>query len=130
MTNEHPRILVVEDDDDTRRAMGMRLRVSGFRTLEATDTASAVATARAERPDLVLLDLGLPGGGGFAVLEALKADPGLGRMPIVVLSARDAHATRDRALAAGAYAYFEKLVDNDTLVEAIRAGLARRGDAA
>lgn len=123
---DRPRILVVEDDDDTRRAMRMRLRASGFDTLEAVDTPSAIVTARAERPDAVLLDLGLPGGGGLVVLQDLAVDPGLASMPVVVLSARDAHATHDVALAAGAFAYLEKLVDNATLLATLRDGLAQR----
>jgi DNA-binding response OmpR family regulator len=121
-----PRILVVEDDPGIRLAVGFRLRASGFDVVEAGDTDDAIATARRERPDLILLDLGLPGGGGFAVMERLVADPGLETMPVVVLSAREAAATADKAIAAGAFAYLEKVVDARSLIATIRDGLARR----
>lgn len=119
-----PRILVVEDDDDTRRAMGIRLQRSGFETLEAIDTSSAVEAARRTRPDAILLDLGLPGGGGLVVLQQLSENPGLGRLPVIVLSARDAHTAREQAFAAGACAYLEKLVTPAILVDTIRSALS------
>jgi len=125
VTERPARILVVEDDGDTRLALGMRLRASGFEILEAGDTDGAVTVARRERPDLILLDLGLPGGGGFVVMERLSADPGLDDMPVVVLSARDPESAAGPSLAAGAIAYLEKVVDNRRLLATIREGLAR-----
>lgn len=122
--NAVPRILIVEDDDDTRRAMGMRLRASGFTTLEAIDVPSAVKTIGGEDPDLILLDLGLPGGGGERVLEELGRRTGA-PIPVIVLSARSAESSADSTLRAGAFAYLEKLVDNETLLKTIRAGLDR-----
>jgi DNA-binding response OmpR family regulator len=80
---------------------------------------SALAAVERERPDLMLLDLGLPGGGGLAVLRRLGGASGLVPMPVIVLSARPAATTRDAALAAGASAFIEKLVDNRDLLTAI-----------
>jgi two-component system KDP operon response regulator KdpE len=114
--------LLVEDDDDTRFALRIRLHVSGYATREATDVDSALAAVERERPDLMLLDLGLPGGGGLAVLERLGGASGRVPMPVIVLSARPAATARAAALAAGASAFIEKLVDNRDLLTAI-AGL-------
>src|SRR5262245_40188547 len=114
------RILIVEDDDDTRLAMRLRLQASGFAIAEAIDTPSAVAAVRDEHPDLVLLDLGLPGGGGLPVIEAVRRDASHPSLPIVVLSASDAHSVRDRVIEAGASAYVEKLTDTAKLLEVIR----------
>jgi two-component system KDP operon response regulator KdpE len=117
-------ILLVEDDEDTRFALRIRLNVNGYATCEATDVDSALAAVERERPDLMLLDLGLPGGGGLAVLERLAAARGRVPIPVIVVSARPAATARDAALAAGAAAFIEKLVDNRDLLTAIAGLLA------
>lgn len=114
------KILIVEDDADLRRALGERLRSQDYEVVTAADGASAVATARSERPHLVLLDLGLPVGDGFTVIERLKRIPTGGNPPIVVLSARQSAPDRDRALKLGAAEYFTKPFDNDQLLRTIR----------
>jgi two-component system KDP operon response regulator KdpE len=119
-------ILLVEDDEDTRFALRVRLTASGYVTREATDVDSALAAVGRERPDLILLDLGLPGGGGLAVLERLGGAPDVVPIPVIVLSARPAATARAAALAAGAAAFIEKLVDNRDLLTAI-AGLLEPG---
>ena len=79
-----------------------------------------LTVAQKENPDLVLLDLGLPAGDGFVVLDRLKKAPALSTIPVIVLSARDPVANRDRALQAGARAYFHKPADMRELLETIR----------
>jgi CheY-like chemotaxis protein len=69
---------------------------------------------------VILLDLGLPAGDGFVVLERLKAIPRLAVIPVIVLTARDPVETRERAMALGAHAFFQKPADNDELVQAFR----------
>lgn len=112
-------ILLVEDDEDTCFALGIRLNANGYATRSATDVDSALAAVASDRPDLILLDLGLPGGGGLAVLERLRDDAGRIPIPVIVLSARPAATARAAALAAGASAFIEKLVDNRDLLTAI-----------
>jgi DNA-binding response OmpR family regulator len=84
---------------------------------------AAIATAQKEQPDLVILDLGLPAGDGFLVLDRLRQRPNLEMVPVIVRSARDPQTNEDRALMAGAAAYFQKPADNDELRQMIRVNL-------
>lgn len=115
-----PKILIVEDDADTRMGLMVRLRKVGYDTAFAGDAGTAVTLAQKERPNLVLLDLGLPAGDGFVVLERLQNIPALRTTPVIVLSARDPEVNRPRALGAGARAYFHKPADIPELLESIR----------
>ena len=117
------RILVVEDDPDQRLAINVRLRAEKYSVVFAGDGASAVGTAQRERPDLIVLDLGLPGGDGFTVLDRLRAIPRLAGIPVIVLTAQDPTATRDRTLDLGAESFFQKPVDSAEFLAAIRAAL-------
>lgn len=117
------RVLIVDDDPDVRAGLNIRLRASGYDTGFATDALSAVAEARKSNPDLILLDLGLPAGDGFVVMQRLKAMPQLAVIPVIVVSARDRAANENRALMAGAVAYFQKPFDDAALLAAIRGAL-------
>jgi len=112
-------VLVVEDDADIARALNVRLRAAGYETDVAEDAATAVGAARRFEPDLVLLDLGLPAGTGYAVLERLRALGSLTAVPVVVLSAWDRQANEPRALAGGAAAFLSKPVDDDELLRVV-----------
>lgn len=115
-----PHILLVEDDADTRIALAIRLRASGLNVGVAEDAVTAVTAAIEQPPDLVLLDLGLPDGDGFEVMQRMKVHPTLSSVPVVVLSARDPEVNRPRALAAGARDFLQKPADNDVLLATIR----------
>jgi len=117
---DKPKILVIDDDQDLAMGLRVRLRANNFATVFATDAVSAISQAKNETPNLILLDLGLPGGDGFLVMERLNNIESLASIPVIVLSARDPQANKERALAAGAKAYFQKPVDNDELLAAIR----------
>jgi len=117
------KILIVDDDPDLRRGLNVRLRANNYETVFATDGMSAISVAQKERPDLVVLDLGLPAGDGFTVMERFKAIAPLSVVPIIVVSARDPQVNRDRALKAGAETFLQKPVDNDELLSAIRKAL-------
>jgi DNA-binding response OmpR family regulator len=117
------KILIVDDDPDIRQGMHIRLKANGYGTFFAADALSSVAMARKEEPDLIVLDLGLPAGDGFLVIERLKRNPILALIPIIVVSARDARANRERAIKAGATAYLQKPVDNAELLAVIRQAL-------
>jgi CheY-like chemotaxis protein len=118
-----PKILIVEDDQDTRQLLKIRLESSGYETAFAVDAIGAIGAAREERPDLILLDFGLPGGDGIVVMERLKTFPALAHIPVIVVSAREPTSTGQRALVAGAVSYLQKPVDNDDLLRAIRSAL-------
>ena len=118
-----PRLLIVEDDPDTRLALQVRLYASGFEVTTAEDAATALTLARRVKPDLITLDLGLPGGDGLQVLERIRNQPGLDSVPVIVLSARDGSVHGPRALEAGAAAYLEKPVNNEKFLAAIRSAL-------
>ena len=119
------RILIVDDDQDIRKLVGYRLKADGFEPIFAGDAISAVNQARKEQPDLILLDLMLPAGDGYVVMERLKAMPALEGVPIIVVSARDPATERDRAWEAGVDAFFRKPFEYTELVSAIRKVLGR-----
>jgi len=119
------KILIIEDDQDLQRGLNIRLRASEYDTAFASDAVMALSIAKKEAPDLILLDLGLPGGDGFLVLERMKNIASLACTPVIVVSARDPKANEKRALDAGAEAFFQKPVDNDLLLQAIQNALMR-----
>jgi two-component system KDP operon response regulator KdpE len=121
---EKPKILIVDDDPDLRRGLNLRLRSQHYDTAYATDGFSAIAMAQKEKPDLIILDIGLPAGDGFVVLERLQQNASLSTIPVIVLSARDPQATREETMRAGATAFFQKPADNAELLNAIRAVLS------
>jgi len=112
-------ILVVEDEAVQLALVAKLLRNAGYEVIEARDGIVAVTLARKESPDLVLLDLGLPEGDGFAVMERLQLLPATARIPVVVLSSRDAANAAGAAQKAGARAYLEKPVDKVKLLRAV-----------
>lgn len=118
-----PKILIVDDDPDLRQALKLRLRANHYETVHAVDGYSAIAQAYKERPNLIILDLGLPAGDGFVVLDRLQADDKLSDIPVLVLTARDPQSSEQRALNAGASAFFQKPADNAELLDVIRATL-------
>lgn len=121
-----PKILIVDDDPDLRQALRLRLRANHYETVNAGDGYSAIAQAYKEHPDLIILDLGLPAGDGYVVLDRLQRDDKLSAIPVVVLTARDPQSSESRALAAGAAAFFQKPADNAELLDVIRATLQQR----
>jgi DNA-binding response OmpR family regulator len=118
-----PKILIVDDDPDLRRGLNLRLRANQYDTAFATDGYSALAAAQKERPNVIILDLGLPAGDGFVVLQRLQENPSLASIPVIVLTARDSQAAEERSLQAGATAFFQKPADNAELLEMIRLAL-------
>lgn len=124
------KILIVDDDPDLRQALKLRLRANHYETVSACDGYSAIAQAYKEHPNLIILDLGLPAGDGFVVLDRLQHDDKLSTIPVVVLTARDPESNELRALRAGAAAFFQKPADNTELLDVIRATLSQgAGDA-
>ena len=117
------KILIIDDDQHLQLGLSARLRASGFRVTCAADAISAITVARKELPDLIILDLGLPAGDGFLVLERMRDLADLVAIPVIVLSARDPADNKKRALDAGAVAFFQKPPDNHEFLGAIRHAL-------
>jgi len=121
------KILIIDDDNDMRKALHIRLRSHGYETVFASDGLSAIKAALKEVPDLILLDLGLPAGDGFVVMERLQKNTRLSCIPVIVLTARDCRGNREKALAAGCCAFFQKPADNGELMGAIEKALKESG---
>jgi CheY-like chemotaxis protein len=101
------RILIVEDHPTMRDAMRMVLEGEGFAIEEAVDGLSALAMIRSDPPDLVFLDMNIPGSSGGDVLSTLKADPATAGVRVIIVTA-DGREGRERALNLGADEYFTK----------------------
>jgi two-component system KDP operon response regulator KdpE len=115
-------ILLVEDDPALRRALRTTLRSRDFEVLEAATGESAIVLAADRRPDVVILDLGLPDLDGLDVLRQLRA---FSDVPVIVLTARDEQSEKVRSLDAGADDYVTKPFDTEELLARIRAALRR-----
>jgi len=117
------KILIVDDDKDVLKALSVRLKGSGYGVVYAADGIAAVSVARNEEPDVIILDIGLPGGDGFTVMERLAGILPIAQIPVIILTARDVSGNEARARTAGAYAFLQKPVDNDVLLETVRKAL-------
>ena len=114
------RLLYVEDNDDNVYMLKMRLELlDGFEVLVANDGEQGCAVALAERPDLILMDLEMPGVDGWEATRRLKADPQTRSIPVIALSAHALAGTREKALAAGCDEFDTKPIDFDRLVATI-----------
>ena len=112
-------ILLVEDDLNIYHGIRRRLSACNYQTYYAPDAVASIFQARQHHPDLILLDLGLPAGDGFIVMDRLKQLPDLSAIPIIVLSGRDRTANERRALQSGATAFLQKPVSGDLLMNTI-----------
>jgi DNA-binding response OmpR family regulator len=117
---DRKKVLVVDDDPDMCFGLHIRLKASYYETCFANDAESAVSMALTEVPDLIILDLGLPGDDGYVVMHKLSAFPDLADVPIIVLTARNRFIHERRARIAGARRFFEKPIDDRRLLVAIR----------
>jgi DNA-binding response OmpR family regulator len=102
------RIVVADDEADIRRLIVFALRRRGYTVMEAGTGDGALALIRAERPQLAVLDVMMPGMSGLVVAEALGADPGTASLPILMLSAKGQATEIEAGLRAGARAYLVK----------------------
>jgi DNA-binding response OmpR family regulator len=120
------KILIVDDDPHLLLGLTARLKANGYKVMCAADALAAITVARKEAPDLVILDLGLPAGDGFLVLERMRGLADLVATPVIVLSARDPANNKKRALDAGALAYFQKPPDSYEFLTEIRHALGEK----
>ncbi|HTW68819.1 MAG TPA: response regulator [Acetobacteraceae bacterium] len=115
------RILLVEDNEMNRDMLSRRLARAGHSVLIAVDGAQGVAMARAEAPDLVLMDMSLPVMDGWEATRQLRADPATAGLPVIGLTAHAMEGDRERVLAAGCNDYDTKPVDMPRLLGKIAA---------
>ena len=120
-----PTILVAEDSLEQRSLYVEILTAAGYRVLEASDGAEAVAIVRQQRPGLVLMDVTMPGTSGWNAVRALKDDPETAAVPIIVITGLAASWDRDASIAAGADQYIAKPVSPPHLLEEVRKFFAR-----
>jgi two-component system cell cycle response regulator DivK len=110
------RILMIEDNAQNRYLAGFLLEASGWEMVHAEDGPSGLALARTVDPVLILLDIQLPGMDGYAVAQALRADPRSAAVPIVAVTSYAMAGDRERCLASGCDGYIEKPIDPQTFV--------------
>ena len=118
------RILVVEDQADSRRIMRDLLASAGFEVLEATSGREGVEMAARERPDLILMDLQLPVIDGLEATRQIKADPGMQATPVIAVTSYALSGDNEKAMAAGCDGYFSKPVSPRELLAKIKTVLA------
>ena len=108
------RILIIEDNENNLYLQTFILQKNGHEILQASSGESGIARAAEERPDLILLDIQLPGMDGYTVAEALRKNPAIMNTPIVAVTSYAMTGDRERILAAGCTSYIEKPINPDT----------------
>ena len=119
-----PKILVIDDSADSWHLLRTILQTHNFYPVWATDGMQAMTAARFHHPQAILLDLGLPGGNGFVVLERLKSTSLLSDIPVIVVTVRDRQEAEEKARRLGAAAYVSKPVQVDALMASLQTLLA------
>jgi CheY-like chemotaxis protein len=122
-----PKILIVEDNEMNRDMLSRRLKRRGFETAIAVDGEKGLEMVAAEKPDVILMDMGLPVLDGWEATRRLKAAEETRRIPVIALTADAMLGDRDKAFAAGCDDFATKPVDFDRLLQKIDDVLTRRG---
>jgi two-component system cell cycle response regulator DivK len=113
-------ILVIEDQEDNRRIMRDLLTTKGYEVIEAVDGLEGVKTAEAERPDLILMDIQLPGIDGYEATRRIKANPEIRSTPLIVVTSYALSGDDHKAFQAGCDAYLAKPFSPRELLAKIR----------
>lgn len=124
-SSEVTRLLLVEDNELNRDMLTRRLQRRGFQVITALDGESAIQAASNEKPDLILMDMGLPGINGWDATRQIKENPETRSIPVVALTAHAMHGDRELARQAGCDAFETKPVELDRLLNTIRSLLSR-----
>jgi len=113
------KIMIVEDNTDLVNALTKRLRANSYDTIFALDAVKAIQLAHEEKPDLIILDIGLPKGDGFSVMKKLDRSVNLSKIPVIVMTAQNNVMTFKRSFRAGVAAFFQKPVDDLQLLSIV-----------
>lgn len=119
------KILIVDDEPDVVKILGMRLKANGYQIIAAHDGAAAIELAHYEKPDLIILDIKMPGTDGYSVFEDLKASANTMSIPIVFFSALPPEQAREKATQLGAEGFVSKSADPDEILTNITEILGR-----
>ena len=119
------RLLIVEDNESNRDMLSRRLRRRGYEVILAVDGEGGLRVARSEAPDLILMDMGLPGLDGWEATRMLKADSATRSIPVIAFTAHAMSGDREKALAAGCDDYDTKPIDLPQLLLKIQMLLGR-----
>ena len=122
------KVLVADDEHNIRHILDFSLHAEGFSVLSALNGDDAFRIAVEEYPDLIILDVMMPGRGGVETCRALKAEPRTSRIPVILLTARAGREDRSEGLAAGADRYITKPFSPGKVVEAVRELLGTPAD--
>jgi len=114
------RLLLVEDNEDNRTIYATVLRYLGYQVIEAVDGLQAVALARSEQPDLILMDISIPGMDGWEATRVLRQDPATREIPIIALTAHALPDDRKRATEVGFTSYLAKPIEPNAVVAEVR----------
>jgi len=114
-------ILLVEDNEMNRRLAGFLLRSQGYQVCEATTAAAAFEMVEKERPDLIVMDIQLPGMDGLEITRRLKEQPATADIPVVAVTSFAMKGDREKALAAGCAGYVTKPIDKNTFIQEVAA---------
>lgn len=117
------KILLVEDNPVNRRLAVFLLRSQGYHVSEATTAQEALAMLENERPDLIVMDIQLPGMDGLEVTRRLKAQPTTADIPVVAVTSYAMKGDREKALAAGCAGYVTKPIDKNIFIQEVAAHL-------
>lgn len=121
-----PTVLVVEDNQDNRELIVKALRVNGYNVIEAADGEEAIEKAKAERPDLILMDLFIPKIDGYEVTRILKGNDEFKNIPVIACTAHAMKGDMEDALAAGCDGYIPKPIDVRELSNQINSFLRKK----
>jgi DNA-binding response OmpR family regulator len=119
------RVLIIEDEPNIVLSLEFLLQREGYDTASATDADAGLALVRQTRPDVVLLDIMMPKRNGYELCQAIKTDPDLRAIPVIMVSARGQEVEVLKGLELGASAYVTKPFGNAEILEAVRAVLPR-----
>lgn len=132
------KILVVDDNEVVLKAFEMKFSALGFKVLKAVDGAAAVSSARHEKPDVIILDINFPpevGSSGlqwdgFNIMQWLQRFKEVAEIPVIIITSGDPEKLRNRAMAAGAVAFFQKPINHEELLLSVRRTLRPKPQAA
>jgi len=115
-----PTILIADDNDDLRDMLGQLLGANGYSVLGAADGSEAVEAAAREQPDLIIMDLGMPGIDGLSAVSEIRRHASLAELPILIISAFDRLEYRTEAISAGCAGFLSKPLDPGLLLNTVR----------